>query len=535
MRNNIVELMANPLTPLFATLGRRAVNASFTRQMEHFFGGRAIVPDEVIVTVNEYAYYNGSIRVSDMLKILLGSVGILKRMFTGAVERWTELGRPHYVNIVREWEANEWHQLPAAELVAAVRQLSEAAIDGYVALVSGVIPAAWISEALFTIFYKALIKRRSDPAAFTFLLGFDSVPIRAEKDLFDLAQWARGRAALAGYLKTASAQVLAAGLGECAAPQGVGETDWQAWRARFREHLRQYGHTIYDLDFANPVPADDPAPILATLKMFVSGEGTDPYARQRAAADRREQATQATLRRLRGLRLKLYERLIVPAQRYAPLREDGLADVGLSYPLLRQMVRELGRRLVDGGVINSQDDIFWLNEDEVSQAAAKLDRGQAIGCLSAEVHRRQAIWRAAGRATPPVMLPQVKLLGRDLGAARAARADKRGGEALKGVAASPGRVTATARVLGGPGDFDQMGTGEVLVAAITTPAWTPLFARAAAVVTDVGGPLSHGSVVAREYGIPAVLGTGTATKRVQSGQTITVDGSEGRVYLTANP
>jgi phosphoenolpyruvate synthase/pyruvate phosphate dikinase len=77
-----------------------------------------------------------------------------------------------------------------------------------------------------------------------------------------------------------------------------------------------------------------------------------------------------------------------------------------------------------------------------------------------------------------------------------------------------------------------MRPGEVLVARITTPAWTPLFAMAAAVVTDVGGPLSHGSIVAREYGIPAVLGTGGATRRVRSGQVITVDGSAGTVTLS---
>ena len=104
-------------------------------------------------------------------------------------------------------------------------------------------------------------------------------------------------------------------------------------------------------------------------------------------------------------------------------------------------------------------------------------------------------------------------------------------DTLKGVAASPGRVTAPACVLNGPKDFGQMKAGDVLIAAITTPAWTPLFARAAAVVTDVGGPLSHGSIVAREYGIPAVLGTGSATKRIRNGQIITVDGSTGVVIL----
>jgi phosphoenolpyruvate synthase/pyruvate phosphate dikinase len=92
-------------------------------------------------------------------------------------------------------------------------------------------------------------------------------------------------------------------------------------------------------------------------------------------------------------------------------------------------------------------------------------------------------------------------------------------------------VTATARVLAGPADFGSFQPGEVLVAAITTPAWTSLFPRAAAVVTDIGGPLSHSSIVAREYGIPAVLGTGTATHRIRTGDVVTVDGDEGTVRL----
>lgn len=108
------------------------------------------------------------------------------------------------------------------------------------------------------------------------------------------------------------------------------------------------------------------------------------------------------------------------------------------------------------------------------------------------------------------------------------------GDLLKGFAASPGQVTASACVLRGPEDFHRMQPGCVLVAEATTPAWTPLFAMAAAVVTDVGGPLSHGSIVAREYGIPAVMGTGEATRLIRGGQTITVDGSAGTVALKAD-
>jgi rifampicin phosphotransferase len=102
---------------------------------------------------------------------------------------------------------------------------------------------------------------------------------------------------------------------------------------------------------------------------------------------------------------------------------------------------------------------------------------------------------------------------------------------IKGIGASGGQVTGSARVLGGPQDFGQMQPDDVLVASITTPAWTSLFAMASAVVTDIGGPLSHSSIVAREYGIPAVLGTAVATRRIASGERIRVDGDAGTVTL----
>jgi len=126
-----------------------------------------------------------------------------------------------------------------------------------------------------------------------------------------------------------------------------------------------------------------------------------------------------------------------------------------------------------------------------------------------------------------------RFLGIDFKSMMPARTDQPKGDMLKGIAASPGRVTGPARVISGPGEFDQMRPGDILVARITTPAWTPLFALAAGVVTDVGGPLSHSSIVAREYHIPAVLGAGVATERLSSGQRITVDGDKGTVTVAS--
>ena len=102
---------------------------------------------------------------------------------------------------------------------------------------------------------------------------------------------------------------------------------------------------------------------------------------------------------------------------------------------------------------------------------------------------------------------------------------------LVGLGVSPGTVTGVARVLTSLDQASSVEPGDILVTRSTTPAWTPLFSRLSGLVTDLGGPLAHGSIVAREVGIPAVMGTGTATGRIRSGQTITVLGSEGKVPL----
>jgi len=530
MRNNIVELMADPLSPLFKTMGLNAVNESMGNLLSGFFGSQDVMPGQIIIAVNEYAYYNGSIRFGPMMKIVFSTPSIFRRMFTGAVERWTEDGRPRYLEIVNKWEKIDWRDLSSIELIPAIEQLTRAAIDAYGSLVSGVIPAAWISEALFTMTYK-LVKGKDDPSAPTYLMGFDSLPIQAEKSLYDLSLWSRDKEDLVAFLSASSGTELASRLDDLRPPEEVDEADWSEFVKRFKDHLCQFGHTIYNLDFASPTPADDPAPVLETLKLFVAGQGTNPYERQRESVERRERATRSMMEKLRRWRLNLFRKNLERAQRYAPLREDGLADVGLSYPLLREMLFELGRRFSEANLIEQAKDIFWLEQQEVLRAADDLDSGYPLESLVEVILQRKAIWKSANRATPPLMLPKIKIFGFDLMKLKSRRSKKGDEKILKGVAASPGTVTATASVLHGPEDFSRMQTGNVLVASITTPAWTPLFARASGVVTDVGGPLSHGSIVAREYGIPAVLGTDSATKQIANGQNITVDGDKGLVTL----
>jgi rifampicin phosphotransferase len=516
VRASIVEQLPDPLSPLFADL----IDGSVTRSLQALF--REILGDDVIrdadvglPTVNGYAYYRYS--RSGMGRLMIKSPKAFRELLGGSLSgqaRWRTYSHPRYRRIVSDWTARGISELSTEELLAGVQQLVDAAAEYYTA-VQTIIPAAATSEVLFTRFYDAVVRTKDDPPAQVFLLGFDSAPIRSEKSLYDLATWTRSHAELAEPLLSLPPQKF---LDEAA---GSEDPVWHEWHTRFQAHLVAYGHAVYNLDFMNPVPADDPVPLLETVRFFVSGKGVDPYERQQRSATRREEATAAVLARLDPARVKAFRRLLHWAQAAAPVREDALADVGLAWPQVRRMLAEIGRRLQRAGVIDEPDDVFWLRR-------AEIDEG--LGSLAEQVEQRKQMWRGQRRATPPQLLPKGGW-GDMFRNWMPAASEEQTGNLIKGTGASAGTITAPARVLGGPQDFGLMQPGDVLVASITTPAWTSLFAMASGVVTDIGGPLSHSSIVAREYGIPAVLGTAVATRRIRSGQLILVDGDAGTVRL----
>jgi pyruvate,water dikinase len=531
MRGSIVDFMPDPLSPLFSTLGRSRYNASFQRLVEWFARDRKTRMFS-LVTINGYGYMSVDIDLRSGLKIA-AVMTRLPQLVRLAVPRWRDEAVPRYAATVARWQARRLPDVPASELLTGAYEILDVAMDHLTTLQGGIMGIAGSAEATFSGVYDKLIRREDDPEAAAFVLGYDSTPILADKALYDLAGWCRDQLGLVEYIQSTPAEQLAANLVSPQAPPGLDVPVWRELQTRWQAHLEQYGAMIYSLDFARPLPIDEPTPLLETLKLYLSGQAPNPYERQQKLAERREAAMQFTLARLKGLRLKLFRMVLGWAQAVAPLREDGIAYLGYGYPQLRRILKELGRRLVQAGAVHQPDDIFWLIESEVRAAVAALDQGQAIAPLMDAVKQRRAEWQAQKRLTPPPTLPPMKkFLGISTEQWLPASGEDQAGDMLKGVAASPGKITAPACVLHGPEDFDQMRPGNVLVAGITTPAWTPLFAMAAAVVTDIGGPLSHGSIVAREYGIPAVMGTGVATKRIQSGQEITVDGSAGTVTLS---
>jgi len=536
MRGSVLELLPDPLSPLFATLGLPAWNralAALAKRVGLEF------PDEVLTTINGYGYYDATLGPIPTAKLLLAMPRILAielpRLLRTSRSRWQE-ARSRYAAVVDRWQATDLTTTSAELLLGGAREITSEAAAYYLSVQSGILPAAYISESLFTIVYDRLFRRRGDSTALTFLLGYDSAPMRAEKSLYDLAQWVREQPELATALASMSSGQFTAAYREQAAGTTAAEGAWHEFWRRLSDYLARFGRTIYDLDFAKPVLADDPGALLEALKYFVSGQATDPHKRQASAEAAREQATRTFLARLYGLRSTIFRGLLRFAQTFAPLREDALADVGFGWPELRRMLREVGRRLVGSDAIETPDDVFWLTWGEMRAAATMLDAGRSSARAQLVVAERRAIWEKERTLTPPVALPLkggARFLGIDLSGVMPAQTGQPEGDVLKGMAASPGQVTGPARVIHGPEEFDQMRPGDILVARITTPAWTPLFALAAGVVTDVGGPLSHSSIVAREYHIPAVLGTGVATERLRSGQRVTLDGDAGTVTVVS--
>lgn len=291
--------------------------------------------------------------------------------------------------------------------------------------------------------------------------------------------------------------------------------------------MAEFGRTAYEFDFVNPTPQETLAPIFDAVKVFLSGKGESPFKRQCEAEKKRELATQAVLERIGWPRKGLFLKLLCWAQATGPMREDSIYDMGMAHPLIRRIFAELGRRFTDGGAIEQADDIYWLEKPEVENLTALLAEAALLPDMTQLIPPRKERWRNCLKIVPPVMLPEKTRWSKLL---HGGDSEKRDGRiVLKGVGTSGGIVTAPACVLFGSGDFGRFKSGDVLVAVTTTPAWTPLFASASAVVTDIGGPLSHSSIVAREYGIPAVMAIRSASRTIQTGQMVTVDGDRGRV------
>jgi pyruvate,water dikinase len=356
-----------------------------------------------------------------------------------------------------------------------------------------------------------------------FIRGLTTPVLQEQEQLCELALFAREHPAVARWLEAHTLEELLEQPGE--SPQLV------ELASRIRVHLDRFGHQIRSLDFATPGLAEEPGRLAIGLRCYLEPDAVRPSETRARLDEQRERAVAQVRASSSGRKLRLFNAVLARAHAHVVTRDTASFHLQMAWPLLRSALLELGRRLAERSILAQPDDVFFVTRDELWGTT----RGEPL--VSREtVAERRAVLQERAEVLPPPAIPPIG----DAAWTRAMRWPLNLRELLRsdgdrhilvGTPASPGRIQARARVLGFPSEHARLERGEVLVAVTTTPDWTPLFARAGAVVTDVGAVTSHSSVVAREYGIPAVVATQTATSKIRDGQLVTVDGSEGRVYL----
>jgi len=287
--------------------------------------------------------------------------------------------------------------------------------------------------------------------------------------------------------------------------------------------LRLYGHRgVAEIDLGLPRWSEDPTYIMGVLANYLRPQDPEsaPDAQfGRATREAEEMVAELGRRASRRGRLRgsLVRFLLGRARELSGLRETPKFSIVLLLAKVRNLLWSVGEELAQAGRLETAGDIFFLSVPEAWAALAGED-------FRAAVRERRAVYE---RETRRKHVPRLLLSdGTEPAADQHAAAGPEDG--LSGTPASGGVVSGKARVILDPGNA-HLEPGEILVAPSTDPGWTPLFLTAGGLVMEMGGPMSHGAIVAREYGIPAVVGVPDATESVETGQTITVDGSEGIV------
>jgi rifampicin phosphotransferase len=334
--------------------------------------------------------------------------------------------------------------------------------------------------------------------------------------LWELASLIRNDEIAARALRDNSAADLADQFGRGTLPPTI--------QCGLSEFLSNYGHrAVAEIDIGMPRWSDDPTHILGVLANYLRLDNpafapTSQFAQGAAAADAMMQTLIGRAKRRGSLRARLVRFALGRARQLAGLREMPKYCMVIALAAVRRELVNVGAELARRRRLEKADDVFFLDLKEARAAVDGRDMRDLVSerrlAYDAELRRRHI---------PNVLLSD----GTEPEAKGTVQATAAG---LTGTPASAGTVTGVARVI-----LDAVGAhlepGEILVAPSTDPGWTPLFLTAAGLVMEMGGANSHGAVVAREYGIPAVVGVPDATSRITTGQRITVDGAAGAITL----
>lgn len=338
-------------------------------------------------------------------------------------------------------------------------------------------------------------------------------------DLLEMARFVRSRPALKEQFAHTPSDELLALLDESA--------DGRQMRRMLDEFLDHFGERgPGEAEISTPRWSETPNFLLDVIRSHLEAPylpSSEDFSAQRAQA--RQENTELVRQYFRPGLGVVFRQVLSKTQENARLREATRACVTDTLGMYRRLFLEAGRRLVATGVLAEPDDVFFLTRQEVE---VWLRTGRGTSDMALDVATRRAEFVAFGDSPDP---PDTFVMNASDPIPEEHHEVAADVPYLQGLPASPGRVTGPARVIRDLTQEAHLHPGEILVAPFTDVGWTPLFLVANGVVTDMGGPLSHAAVVAREYGVSAVVNTKDATTAIRTGDLITVDGDTGRVYL----
>lgn len=292
----------------------------------------------------------------------------------------------------------------------------------------------------------------------------------------------------------------------------------------FADFLATYGHRAFTRDISEPRWVESPDAVIGLVAVAArASEDADPSVNFQTEVLSRESAVRQIEERLQGLRhrwrIRLLRRVMTGAQMYTTYRENQRFALDKILFRIRRVVMGMGEALAGEELIGSPQDIFFLTHDEVVALKGRdLSAGEAAGLITA---RRESY------DNDRYFLPPAYLVGDE----PIPTGDVEQGRKMRGVPAAPGAVSGVARVIRSPREGVRLHPGDILVASTTDPGWTPLFLGIAGVVLETGGLLAHGAILARECGIPAVVGVTGATAVIQDGAKLSIDGDHGTVEI----
>ena len=435
---------------------------------------------------------------------------------------WRERAMPELEAATAKWAALDIAGASDATLMEGIRELTEAEgwyWSGNGGHTFGV--AKSVDDQL-----QCFLRENLPDHNFTsgqFLSGFKSRIMQANDALFEIAKVLRADEELKLLILATPAHRL---MGELEA-----RSDTKQILKDIDTYLQKYGHQGYSLDFCEPTQQEDPSALFVTLKNMVRREDYDPKQHEQEANRKKEKALKDIGELLEGLQCWQFRYRLWFANKYYPMREESCFVLGMAWPALRPMAAELGRRMVEVGTFKQPDDVYHMYTAELEEAMKSRADNKAKPKLGELAQERRELRERRKRLHPPGTCPPEASEMPGIAFKETQIKNDDSSDTLMGIPVSPGTITAEASVIMNPSEFSNMVPGSILICPMTSPAWTQLFAHAQGLVTDIGGILGHGSIVAREYGIPAVVGTGNGTQRIKHSQLIEVDGDSGTVKL----